>query len=186
MNNSINVFEEIRESRIPGCYLFRPRSPLDNRGKFVKTFHAATFERYGLEIGFRESFYSVSKKNVLRGMHFQRPPQEHAKLVYCLKGTIFDAFVDLRIKSQGFGMHECVELSDKNGLILYLPPGVAHGFYVLSNEAITVYNVTKEYDPSADSGVHWDSCGIDWPTNSPIISPRDSRLLDLNEVNNLF
>jgi dTDP-4-dehydrorhamnose 3,5-epimerase len=182
----MKVFEELIATRIPGCYLIRPRCHDDDRGQFVKTFYAGAFEELGLESNFRESYYSVSRKGVLRGMHFHRPPHEHAKLVYCVKGRILDAFVDLRGDSQGFGLHESFEISAENRLIVYLPPGVAHGFYVLSDEAITVYSVAVEYNSEADSGVHWNSCGISWPTASPIISPRDANLAPLEEMRNLF
>jgi dTDP-4-dehydrorhamnose 3,5-epimerase len=182
----VKVFEELIATRIPGCYLIRPWRHQDERGEFVKTFHAHAFRELGLEDNFREGYYSVSRKGVLRGMHFQRPPSHHAKLVYCVRGCILDAFVDLRCGSQGFGTHQCLELSAENGLVLYLSPGIAHGFYVLSDEAITVYSVATEYDPEADSGVRWDSCGIDWPTNSPILSSRDANLPALEEVRDLF
>jgi dTDP-4-dehydrorhamnose 3,5-epimerase len=174
------------KTSIPGCYLIRPWRHQDDRGLFVKTFHAEWFREHGLETDFREDFYSVSRRGVLRGMHFQSPPYQHAKLVYCVKGRILDAVVDLRSDSQGFGLHEILELSDDNGWVLYLPRGVAHGFYVLSDEAITAYRVTSEYRPEADSGVRWDTCGIAWPNNSPIISARDSSLPPLEEVRNVF
>lgn len=178
------VFQEFAKTSIPGCYVIRPWRKSDNRGLFVKTFHAEAFREQGLETDFKEDFYSVSRKRVLRGMHFQSPPFQHAKLVYCIKGSIFDAVVDLRTDSEAFGLHETLELSDENGLVLYVPPGVAHGFYVLSEEAITVYSVTSEHCPEADAGVRWDSCGIAWPTDSPIISARDSSLPPL--ARNLF
>jgi dTDP-4-dehydrorhamnose 3,5-epimerase len=183
---TVEAFQEVIGTRIPGCYLIRPWRRHDERGLFVKTFHASAFRELGLEHNFRESYYSISRKGVLRGMHFQRPPSDHAKLVYCVTGTILDAFVDLRGGSGVFGAHECVELSAENGLVLYLPPGVAHGFYVLSDEAITVYHVAVEYDPVADSGVRWDTCGIPWPTASPILSVRDCNLPPLEEARDLF
>jgi dTDP-4-dehydrorhamnose 3,5-epimerase len=182
----VRVFQDFVKTSIPGCYVIRPWRHLDERGLFVKTFHAEAFRELGLETDFREDFYSVSRKGVLRGMHFQRPPYQQAKLVHCVKGRILDAVVDLRNDSQNFGALETLELSDENGWVLYLPPGVAHGFYVLSDEAITAYRVTMEYCPEADSGVRWNSCGIDWPTNSPIISARDSGLPNLDDVRNLF
>jgi dTDP-4-dehydrorhamnose 3,5-epimerase len=182
----VKVFQEVVKTSIPGCYVIRPWRHRDERGVFVKTFHAEAFRELGLETDFREDFYSVSRKGVLRGMHFQRPPYQQAKLVYCAKGSILDAVVDLRTDAQGFGVQETLELSEENGWVLYIPPGVAHGFYVLSDEAITAYSVTVEYCPEADSGVRWDSCGIAWPTNSPIISARDASLPPLDDVRNLF
>ena len=181
----MSVFQKFEQTSIPGCYLIRPWRQLDNRGLFVKTFHAAAFREMGLEIDFRESFYSVSSKRVLRGMHYQRTPHQQAKLVHCVKGRILDAIVDLRVNSQSFGAYETLELSDENGLVLYIPPGIAHGFYVLSEEAITAYSVTMEYSAQSDSGVRWDSCGIPWPNDAPIVSVRDANLPLLDEVRNL-
>jgi dTDP-4-dehydrorhamnose 3,5-epimerase len=97
-----------------------------------------------------------------------------------------DAVVDLRNDRGGFGKHLTFELSDHNSCILYLSPGVAHGFYVLSEEAITVYSVTVEYNPGADSGVRWNSCGVVWPTDSPIVSTRDSNLPLMEDARSLF
>jgi dTDP-4-dehydrorhamnose 3,5-epimerase len=182
----VRVFQEFLKTSIPGCYLIRPWRHQDERGLFVKTFHAEAFREHGLETDFREDFYSVSRKGVLRGMHLQRRPHDQAKLVYCVKGCIWDAVVDLRSDSQGFGTQESLELSEETGLVLYIPPGVAHGFYVLSDEAITAYSVTKEYCREADSGVRWDSCGIAWPTNSPIVSARDASLPLLSDARHLF
>ena len=182
----MRVFQEFVKTGIPGCYVIRPWRHQDDRCLFVKTFHAAAFREHGLETDFREDFYSVSHRGVLRGMHLQMPPCQQAKLVYCVKGRILDAVVDLRSDSQGFGKYECAELSDENGWVLYVPPGVAHGFYVLSDEAITAYSVTAEYSPEADGGVRWDSCGIAWPTNSPIVSARDASLPCLDDARNLF
>jgi dTDP-4-dehydrorhamnose 3,5-epimerase len=182
----VNVFQEIVETSIPGCRLIRPWRRADERGLFVKTFHAAAFEELGLETDFREDYYSVSRQGVLRGMHFQRPPHHHAKLVYCARGSILDAVVDLRWGSKSFGLYETFELSDENGCIVYVPPGVAHGFYALSQEVITIYKVTTEYSPEADDGVRWDSCGINWPSDAPIVSARDCSLPVLSNVKNLF
>jgi dTDP-4-dehydrorhamnose 3,5-epimerase len=182
----VNVFEEFEQTRIPGCYLIRPWRRPDERGLFVKTFHTEAFRERGLQTDFRESYFSVSRKGVLRGMHFQRPPHEHAKLVYCVMGCVLDAVVDLRSDRGGFGKHQEFELSDRNSCILYLSPGVAHGFYVLSEEAITVYSVTGEYNPGSDSGVRWNSCGVDWPTDSPVVSPRDSNFPLIEDARNIF
>lgn len=181
----MKVFQEFAETTIPGCYLIRPWRHPDKRGLFVKTFHAQAFREHGLEAVFREDFYTVSRQGVLRGMHFQTPPHQYAKVVSCPKGRIFDAIVDLRTDSPTFGSHETFELSDENACVLYLPPGIAHGFYVLSDEAIAAYRVTAEHCPEADRGVRWDTCGIPWPSSSPILSFRDSNLPSLEEVKNV-
>ena len=179
------VFESVYSTSLPGVLLLKPRRHADQRGHFVKTFHASAFRELGLDTDFREQYYSVSHRGVLRGMHFQSPPMDHAKLVYCADGSIFDAVVDLR-SDERFGRHEEFQLSSENAHILYLPAGVAHGFCVISETAVTVYNVTKEYSPDNDSGVRWDSCGIAWPVENPCISERDRRLPAISEIGKLF
>ena len=158
---------------IPGCLEIRPQVHEDERGLFIKIFHAPTFHVRGLALEFGEEYYSVSRKGVLRGLHFHLPPQEHAKLLYCAAGSVLDAVVDLRRGSPTFGKHLIVELGPRNRTALYLPPGLAHGFYATSAEALMVYKTTTPYSPKHDAGLRWDSCGIPWPDPSPILSSRD-------------
>ncbi len=178
----MKAFQEFVNTTIPGCHVIRPWRRADERGLFIKTFHARAFHEHGLESVFREDFYSISHQGVLRGMHLQSPPHAYTKIVYCPKGRIFDAIVDLRPDSPTFGSHETFELSADNGLILYLPPGIAHGFYARTDGAIAAYRVTAEHAPEADTGVRWDTCGVAWPSDSPIVSIRDSNLPSLEEV----
>ena len=177
---------EIRETSIADCYLLLPRMRCDHRGAFIKTFQTSEFEVLGLTTQFKESYYSVSWQDVLRGMHFQRPPDAHVKLVYCPSGVILDVVVDLRHQSSTFGVHESFELSAENGALVYIPVGLAHGFWVKSKMAITVYHVTTEYSPSSDAGIRWDSCGINWPGSSPIISERDASFPPLDLTGKIF
>jgi len=130
-----------------GCFELSPDVYNDNRGLFVKTFQKNIFRDFGLEFDFEEEYYSCSKKGVLRGLHFQLPPHEHSKLVYCIEGNVFDAVVDLRINSMTYGEYVTVELSAKKANMLYVPPGLAHGFYVLSKRATMVYKVSTVYSP---------------------------------------
>jgi dTDP-4-dehydrorhamnose 3,5-epimerase len=157
----------------------------DKRGLFVKTFHAVQFQTGGLATGFRESYYSISQRGVLRGMHFQLPPYEHDKLVYVTEGEILDVIVDLRRASPTFGQHLAVTLPAHTQAI-YIPKGCAHGFLTLSDSATVVYNVTSEYEPSADAGVRWDSFGFEWPISQPIISDRDAAFEALVNVQAIF
>jgi len=154
----------------------------DSRGSFVKTLHANTFEKNGLASEFKESFYSISKKGVLRGMHFQLPPNDHAKLVYVPDGEILDVAVDIRKESPTFGNFFSTHLSSENCKSLYLGKGFAHGFLTLSEQATVVYMITTVYSPESDSGVRWDSFGFDWGVQSPLISERDSKLLTFNAL----
>ena len=145
----------------------------DQRGSFTKTFHKNEFKEHGLEYDFAESFYSVSKKNVLRGMHFQASPHDHAKLVYVVSGEIMDVTVDIRKESATFGKFYSTTLSGDNAKFLYMGKGLAHGFLTLSESATVIYMTSSVHNPAADSGIRWDSFGYHWPLNNPIISDRD-------------
>lgn len=163
----------VEQTFILGCYQIFPEVKKDNRGNFVKTFHKGIFEKYGLVTEFAEEYYSVSHKGVLRGMHFQTPPHEHFKLVYCLAGTVLDAIVDLREGSPTYKKFATFELSAEQGNLLYIAPGIAHGFYALTDDAIMQYKVSTVYAPEHDGGIRWNSTGVDWPNSAPIISDRD-------------
>lgn len=165
---------ELRSLKIPGSYEIRPKVIEDDRGRFVKVFHEKAFLDNKLETKFVEDYYSTSKKGVVRGMHFQLPPMEHAKLVFCVEGKVLDAIVDLRAGSPTYGEFELLELNAIDANIVYMPKGVAHGFCVTSESATLVYKVTSMYEPEYDAGIRWDSIGIDWPEKSPIVSKRDS------------
>lgn len=171
------ILERI-DTAIPGSFELRPRVAADARGSFVKTFHRETFSGLGLRTDWAEQFYSHSRRNVLRGLHFQTPPHHHAKLVYCPEGEVLDVAVDLRVGSPAYGRHVAMRLSGTTGNMFYLPSGLAHGFLSLSEQALMVYNVTSVHAPSHDAGIRWDSAGIDWARNevqaeAPLISLRD-------------
>jgi len=164
---------EIKETVIPGCYEIRPNVFNDARGSFVKIFHREIFAEHGLVPSFVEEYYSVSYRRVLRGMHFQIPPHDHVKLVYCVMGKVMDVAVDLRLGSPTYGEFVVLELSAERANIVYIPSGLAHGFYVLSNSATLIYKATTVYSCENDKGVRWDSVGIPWPTGEPRLSERD-------------
>ena len=113
------------------------------------------------------------KKKVLRGLHFQIPPHAHQKLVYCLIGEVIDVAVDLRINSPTYGQYDCINLSSRKRNGIFIDIGLAHGFYTKSESAILLYNVSTEHSPALDSGIRWDSVGIPWGDDKPIISKRD-------------
>ncbi|KIE43356.1 dTDP-4-dehydrorhamnose 3,5-epimerase [Geobacter anodireducens] len=165
---------DFRETDIPGCVEITPRILRDERGTFVKTFHREMFAMQGLNTAWAEEYYSVSHRGVLRGLHFQLPPHDHDKLVYCTRGSVLDAALDLRRGSPTYGGHVLLELSATAGNMLYLPRGLAHGFYVQSESATLVYKVTSVYAPQHDAGILWNSAGIPWPDNAPTLSPRDA------------
>lgn len=175
---------KINETNLDGVFEIQNRKFEDYRGLFVKTFHYDLFEEAGLDTDFRESFYSVSKKNVLRGMHFQLEPHDHAKLVYVTAGEILDVAVDIRKDSQTYGQYFATKLSKENGKSFYMSKGFAHGFLTLSHSATVVYLTTSVYAPEYDSGLRWDSFGFNWPIdlNHVIVSTRDQvhpRLQDI-------
>lgn len=172
---------QIRETQLPGCYELLPKVFEDDRGRFVKTFHTELFSDYQLETEFREEYYSVSHRNVLRGLHFQLPPQHHTKVVYCVQGQVRDVVVDLRVGSPTYGQFQTFELGAEQGNLIYIPPGLAHGFYTLSETAIMVYKVSTVYSPAHDSGIHWNSLEIPWGCTDPVISQRDSTFPTFDE-----
>lgn len=172
----------IKPTDIDGAFVIENKQFKDNRGVFVKTFHENIFRSHGLETNFQESFYSVSKNNVLRGMHFQLPPQDHSKLIYVVNGKILDVALDVRKTSKTFGRFVAVELSVDNGMSLYLAKGFAHGYMTLSENATVVYMTTTVHSPEHDTGIRWDSFGFDWGSKTPIVSDRDSAFKCLNSL----
>lgn len=177
---------KIRETKIAGCYEILPKIFQDERGRFVKTFHQDIFSSYHLATNFAEEYYSYSYRNVLRGLHFQIPPRDHTKIVYCVHGAVIDAVVDLRINSPTYGEWETFDLNHETANIIYIPVGLAHGFYVTSETAILIYKVSTVYSQGHDTGIHWNSAGIPWPSQNPIISKRDSQFVSLADFDSPF
>lgn len=169
-----------------GVYIIEQDIFKDDRGSFVKTFQESTFKQLNLEYDFKESYYTKSKEDVIRGMHFQTPPHDHAKLVTVIQGTIIDVILDLRKSSPTYKQHIVVELSRENRKSIYIPRGCAHGFSVLSDMAIAYYMVTTEYSPSNDLGIKYDSFGYDWVIKDPIISDRDKSFCTFSEFESPF
>lgn len=173
-------------TELEGVYILENIIFSDDRGLFVKTFHKDFFENNKLCGEFKESYYSISKKDVIRGMHFQEPPNDHEKLVYVLKGKILDVIVDLRGKSKTFGHHISIELSEQNRLSVYIPKGFAHGFKSLEDGSITVYNVSSVYNQESDNGINYNSFNYDWKCIKPIMSERDRSFINLKFFNSPF
>ena len=177
---------ELIPTDIVGCFELQPRVLTDARGDFVKTFHQDWFQEHGLRTDWVEQYYTKSRKGVLRGLHFQLPPHDHAKLVYCTAGEVMDVALDLRKGSPSFGRHVCLTLRAASGNLMYLASGLAHGFYTLSDSATMVYNVTSVYSPACDSGIRWDSAGIAWPDQAPTLSERDQGFVGLGSFDSPF
>lgn len=171
---------------LPGCFELVPKIHKDKRGSFVKILHAPAFKKLGLAADFKEEYYSVSKKGVLRGLHFQTPPQDHTKLVCCLKGEVLDAVLDLRRKSATYGKHFTLKLDAKKSNMLYIPKGCAHGFYSLSANSLMLYRTSTVHSVENDAGILWNSAGIKWPAGKPLISPRDAAFPALRDFKSPF
>lgn len=159
---------------LPGAWLVRLNRFEDLRGNFVKTYARSVFNAAGVPFDFQEEFYSVSDKDVIRGMHFQLPPHDHVKLVYCPVGKVLDVLVDLRA-GETYGKTAKVVLGDAQPSLVIIPKGVAHGFRSLHVGSLMVYKTNTEHMPSHDAGIRWDSFGFDWDINvQPIVSARDN------------
>lgn len=164
---------KILNTTIPEVKIIEQFHAEDARGVFVKTFHQSTLQQVGIDFDMKESFYSISKKDVIRGMHFQHPPYHHAKIVFCTHGAIQDVALDIRKESPTYGQYVSAELSLENKRALYIPEGFAHGFKALTEEALTFYFVSSENNRDADDGILLHSFGLDWGVQEPIISVRD-------------
>ena len=164
---------------IQGLFILEPTIYEDDRGWFFESFHQ---ERFQENTGYTQSFVqdneSFSRKDVLRGLHFQLPPMAQAKLVKVLKGRVLDVAVDIRKDSATYGQYQKIELSDSNRRMFFIPEGFAHGFLALSDEVIFQYKCSNFYSPEHDSGIVWNDTklNIDWGINNPLISLKDSQL----------
>jgi dTDP-4-dehydrorhamnose 3,5-epimerase len=169
-----------------GAKLLTLPSSHDARGTFVKTFHESSLVEHDIYFTLRESYFSFSKKDVIRGMHLQLPPWEHSKIVFCPLGAILDVIIDLRKNSPTYKQHFAHILSSENNKACYIPEGFAHGFKSLTDNAITYYLVSSEYNKEHDTGVRYDSIGFDWEVNEPIISTRDLSFPSLDNFDSPF
>lgn len=158
----------------------------DDRGIFVKPFNDSFFRQLGIRFELRESYYSFSRKDVIRGMHFQLPPHQHAKIVFCPYGAILDVAVDLRKNSPDYGRCFSTVLSETNNKAFYIPEGFAHGFRALTDNALTYYLVSSEYNKEHDTGILYSSIGFDWETNTPLLSDRDKGFVTLADFRSPF
>lgn len=178
------------ETSIEGVYIIEPTVFGDERGYFMETYHADEFKKAGLDFDFVQDNQSKSKQGVLRGLHFQyKKPQ--GKLVRVIRGEVFDVGVDLRQNSPTYGKWEGLILSEENKKQFYIPEGFAHGFLVLSEEAVFTYKCTNFYDGEDEGGIVWNDpdIGINWPLDrveKVILSKKDMKLNRLKEINTDF
>jgi len=169
---------------IPDIVLIEPKVFPDDRGYFLESFKSSDFKKANLPTHFIQDNFSFSKKDVIRGMHYQKNPKAQGKLVSVLKGGVWDVAVDIRRESQTFLKWVATELNDQNHAMLYIPPGFAHGFISLTEDVLLLYKCTNEYDPQADAGIHWNDpdIAISWPIGNPIVSEKDALLPFMDQV----
>ncbi len=175
------------ETSLSGVLLIEPTVFRDDRGFFMETYHFEKYRNIGIQKPFMQDNHSHSRRGTLRGLHYQlKHPQ--GKLVFVVKGEIFDVAVDIRHGSPDFGKWTGNLLSEKNRRQLYVPEGFAHGFCVLSETADVMYKCTDLYAPGDEYGVFWkdDAVGIKWPLKNPILSEKDSKSPMLKDIENEF
>lgn len=178
---------KVEPTALDGVLIVEPRVHADARGFFMESYHQRDFDAaVGQAVRFVQDNHSHSHRGVLRGLHFQRPPHAQGKLIRVIQGTVFDVAVDLRRSSRTFRRWIGVVLSADNRRQLWLPPGFAHGFLVLSESADSLYKTTAHYAPHAEACIRWDdpTLAIEWPEvgAAPIVSPRDAAGLSLEEA----
>jgi len=179
---------DFQHMRIPDVLLIEPQRFEDERGFFAEIYKLSAFSAGGVSATFVQDNHSHSVEGVLRGLHYQKDPKAQGKLVSAIQGRIFDVGVDIRRGSPTYGQWVGAILSHDSGRMLYIPPGFAHGFCVLSSEADVIYKVTTEYAPELDRGIVWDDprIGIEWPISDPILSSKDAGLPSLENADNNF
>lgn len=171
-----------RNGKIDGLKIITPFFVEDERGYFLKNVEKDIFAQFGIDMDIYEEFETYSKHGVIRGLHFQtHNPQ--GKLVSALKGTIMDVAVDLRKGSLTFGQWESVYLSDQNHELFWIPAGFAHGFEVLSEDALVSYKCVGKYYSEYDTGIRWNDTdiGVKWNVDRPVLSVKDAGLMDFKE-----
>lgn len=172
---------EILKTPFEGLFLLQTVNFQDNRGGFQKLYNFDFFNENGLDCDFKEFYYSVNNKHVVRGMHFQMPPFEHTKIVYVSKGRIKDVVIDIRKSSKTYKECFSIELDEQKGQYLYVPKGFAHGFVSLEDGSIVNYAQTSCYSKDHDCGIDALSIGFDWGVFEPVRSGRDLTFDKLNE-----
>lgn len=174
---------EIEKTQIKDVLLIRPKVFGDSRGYFQETYHQQRYTDAGIPGIFVQDNISCSLRGVLRGLHWQAP-QGQGKLVSVLSGEVFDVAVDIRVDSPTFGIWVGRLLSEANHHQLWIPPGLAHGFCVTSEQALFSYKCTAFYDPSAEKCIRWDDAQLDiqWPISDPVVSEKDRKAMSFEQA----
>lgn len=179
---------KITESKFNGVFIIELDVFNDSRGYFSETFSAKRYTDQGINLDFVQDNISVSKKNTLRGLHYQVPPKAQGKLCHVIKGSVLDVAVDLRFGSPTFGQHLTIELSEKNHAQILIPAGFAHGFAVLSEEAIFQYKCSEFYSKEHERAIRFDDpdLKINWGIENPIVSDKDRSAKFFKEIEKDF
>ena len=174
---------EVKKTKIPGVLVIKPKIHSDTRGLFTETFSTKRYAKVGINQTFVQDNLSHSSKNVVRGLHYQIE-QPQGKLVRVTRGRVFDVALDIRLNSPTFGSYFSTIIDDSDFSQLYLPPGIAHGFCVLSDCADFQYKCTDYYAAGDEGGVLWNDSdlNIDWPLKDPIVSKQDQSLRKLADI----
>ncbi len=170
-----------RDTSIAGAFILEPQPHVDDRGSFTRIWCAREFEGQGADARLAQCSISTNaRKGTLRGLHYSVPPGAEVKVVRCVRGAIYDVLVDLRPESPSYRRYFAQTLTADNGLALYVPEGVAHGFETLEDHSDVLYQVSEFYDPACARGVRWNdpAFGIPWPDRDPILSDRDRSCAD--------
>jgi dTDP-4-dehydrorhamnose 3,5-epimerase len=179
---------KIEETFIEGLKVITPQVFYDKRGYFFESYNEKTFKENGLDMVFVQDNESKSDKDVLRGLHFQKPPFCQGKLIRVIKGSVMDVVVDLRKASKTYGQHYKLILTEENKLMFYIPEGFAHGFLTLEDNTIFSYKCTNFYNKESEGGIMWNdkTLKINWNIINPIISDKDTKNEKFIDFNSPF
>jgi len=166
---------EVIKTPIEGLLVIKPKIFEDDRGHFFEIWSNESFSEQVLDLDFVQDNQSLSSKGVLRGLHFQNPPFAQGKLVRVINGAVLDVVVDIRKESSTYGQHFSIELNAENKFIFWIPPGFAHGFIALEDDAIFAYKCTGVYNSASEEALLWSDkdLNIDWGTINPLVSDKD-------------
>jgi dTDP-4-dehydrorhamnose 3,5-epimerase len=179
---------EVTRFEIEGLLLLKPSVFPDDRGYFFESYNEMSLAKDGLNAKFVQDNQSSSKKGVLRGLHYQNPPFDQGKLVRVVKGSVLDIAVDIRQQSPTYGKYVAVELTEQNRLMLWIPPGFAHGFLSQEDESIFLYKCTNGYNKQSEGGIIWNDpdLNINWGIGNPLVSEKDLELPSFRSFESKF
>ncbi len=179
---------KIIKTPIEGLLVLQTSVFNDERGYFFESWSKKSFNKIGLEYDFVQDNESSSKKGVLRGLHFQKPPFAQGKLVRVIKGRVLDVAVDIRKHSKTYGRYFSIELKESDNNLFWIPPGFAHGFLALENDTIFCYKCTSGYNKNSEGCLLWNDkdLNIDWDFKNPIVSEKDQKGVNFSDFNTPF